>query len=341
MTIDHRGAESLGETLKENLVSSTDSALSALHVLAVAKPSPLLAPRLNSAFIVHPMDAATLPAIASQIQGIFASGESKVSAELIKQLPALKFISVMGVGYDGVDVAAAKARGVVVSHTPDVLNDDVADLAIALMLGVARQLPTADRHVRDGLWPQGPLPLARKMSGARIGIVGMGRIGQAIAQRALGFNMTVAYTARSAKPALPWAYLPNAAALAEVSDFLVVITPGGAATLKLIDAEVLAALGRSSAQKGILINVARGSVVDEAALIDALERGVIAGAGLDVFENEPQVPERLRALPQVVLTPHIGSATGQTRQAMADLAFDNLQLGLSGQPARTPVPECR
>ena len=322
-------------------MSSADAALTAAHVLAVAKPSPLLAPRLHATFNVHALDPATLGAIAPQIRGIFASGESRVSAELINQLPALEIISVMGVGYDGIDVAAAKARGVMVTHTPDVLNDDVADLAIALMLSTARQLPAADRHVRDGHWPPGPMPLARKMSGARVGIVGLGRIGQAIAQRALGFNMTVAYTARSAKPALPWAYLPSAAALAAVSDFLVVITPGGAGTRKLIDAEVLAALGSSSAQKGILINVARGSVVDEAALIDALEQGVIAGAGLDVFENEPNVPERLRALPQVVLTPHIGSATGQTRQAMADLAFDNLQLGLGGQPARTPVPECR
>ena len=322
-------------------MSSTDLAPPAVHVLAVAKPPPQLAPRLQARFTVHALDAATLPAVAADIRGIFASGESKVSAELINQLPALQIISVMGVGYDGIDVAAAKARGVMVSHTPDVLNDDVADLAIGLMLSAARQLPAADRFVRAGLWPQGPMPLARKLSGARLGIVGMGRIGQAIAQRALAFNMAVAYTARTAKPALPWAYWPTATALAERSDFLVVITPGGAATRKLIDAGVLAALGRGSAGHGILVNVARGSVVDEAALIDALERGVIGGAGLDVFENEPQVPERLRALPQVVLSPHIGSATGQTRQAMADLAFDNLQLALTGQPVRTPVPECR
>ena len=322
-------------------MSSTDLAPPAVHVLAVAKPPPQLAPRLHARFTVHALDAATLPAVAADIRGIFASGESKVSAELINQLPALQIISVMGVGYDGIDVAAAKARGVMVSHTPDVLNDDVADLAIGLMLSAASQLPAADRFVRAGLWPQGPMPLARKLSGARLGIVGMGRIGQAIAQRALAFNMAVAYTARTAKPALPWAYWPTATALAERSDFLVVITPGGAATRKLIDASVLAALGRGSAGHGILVNVARGSVVDEAALIDALERGVIGGAGLDVFENEPQVPERLRALPQVVLSPHIGSATGQTRQAMADLAFDNLQLALTGQPVRTPVPECR
>jgi hydroxypyruvate reductase len=174
------------------------------------------------------------------------------------------------------------------------------------------------------------------MSGARLGLVGMGRIGQAIAHRAAAFGMTAAYTSRHANPALSQAYFPNATALAAASDFLVVITPGGATTRHLINAEVLAALG----PKGILVNVARGSVVDEAALIDALERGVIAGAGLDVFENEPQVPERLRAMPHVVLTPHIGSATGQTRQAMADLALANLVAHFKGEVLPSPVPEC-
>jgi lactate dehydrogenase-like 2-hydroxyacid dehydrogenase len=247
----------------------------------------------------------------------------------------------MGVGYDGIDVAAAKARGVVVTHTPGVLNDDVADLAIGLMLCAARQLPAADRYVREGRWPSGPMPLARKMSGARLGLVGMGRIAQAIATRAAAFGMPIAYTARSAKPGLPYSYLPTPAALAAQSDFLMVITPGGAGTRKLINAEVLAALGSSSPHKGILINVARGSVVDEAALIDALEQGVIAGAALDVFEDEPRVPERLRALPQVVLAPHIGSATQATRQAMADLAFGNLREHFAGRPLLSPVPECQ
>jgi lactate dehydrogenase-like 2-hydroxyacid dehydrogenase len=181
------------------------------------------------------------------------------------------------------------------------------------------------------------MPLARKVSGARLGIVGMGRIGQAIAQRAAAFGMSIAYTARSAKAGLPHRFLPSAKALAAQVDFLVVITPGGAATRKLIDAEVLAALGPD----GILVNVARGSVVDEAALIDALQRGVIAGAGLDVFETEPNVPQALRELDNVVLTPHIGSATGSTRRAMADLAFANLQAFFAGQPLPTPVPECR
>ena len=313
-----------------------------IELLAVARTSPLLAPQLAAAFTVHERlhetDPAAFAAAAPRIRAIAASGESKVPAALIAQLPALELISVMGVGYDGVDVAAAKARGVVVTHTPDVLNDDVADLALGLMLCAARQLPAADRWVRAGQWEsQGPMPLARKLSGARLGIVGIGRIGQAIAQRATAFNMTIAYTARSARPSLPWAYLPSAEALAAQSDYLVVITPGGAATRHLIDAKVLAALG----SQGVLVNVARGSVVDQAALVDALERGVIAGAALDVFEDEPRVPERLRALPQVVLTPHVGSATGQTRQAMADLAFANLHAHFSGQPLPSAVPECR
>jgi len=323
-------------------MSRPPSVATGVELLAVAKLSPLLVPQLAAAFTVHDRlhdsDPAAFAAVAPRIRAIAASGESKVSAALIAQLPALEIISVMGVGYDGIDVAAAKARGVVVTHTPDVLNDDVADLAIGLMLSAARQLPAADRHVRSGQWAaSGPLPLARKMSGARLGIVGIGRIGQAIAQRAAAFDMAIAYTARSARPELPYRYVADVTTLAAESDFLVVITPGGATTRHLINAQVLAALG----PKGILVNVARGSVVDEAALIAALEGGTLGGAALDVFEAEPQVPERLRALPQVVLTPHIGSATGQTRQAMADLAFANLVGRFSGQPLPTPVPECR
>ena len=311
------------------------------EVLSVANLSPFYGAPLQAACTVHQRlhetDLVAFAKVAPNIRAIAASGESKVSAELIAQLPKLEIISVMGVGYDGIDVAAAKARGVVVTHTPGVLNDDVADLAILLMLAAARQLPAADRYVRAGSWPNGPMPLARKMSGARLGLIGMGRIGQAIAHRAAAFGMSIAYSSRNPKAELAFKYFPNATALATESDFLVAITPGGAGTRKLINAEVLAALG----SKGILVNVARGSVVDETALIDALERGVIGGAGLDVFESEPNVPERLRALPQVVLAPHIGSATTQTRQAMANLAFGNLQAHFAGKPLLSPVPECQ
>lgn len=312
------------------------------EVLSVARLSPMLLPQVQGACKLydrtHDSDPAAFAAAAPGITGIIASGESRVPAELIAQLPKLRIISVMGVGYDGVDVAAAKKAGVMVTHTPSVLNDDVADLAIALMLSAARQIPAADRYVREANWStKGPMPLARKMSGARLGIVGMGRIGQAIAKRGLAFGMSVGYTARSRKADLPFAFHADATALAAASDFLVVITPGGDGTRKLINADVLKALGKD----GYLINVARGSVVDEAALMDALEQGTIAGAGLDVFENEPQVPARLLAMPHVVLTPHVGSATGQTRQAMADLAFNNLMAVLHGKAPETPVPECQ
>jgi hydroxypyruvate reductase len=310
-------------------------------LLAVARLPPFLMQPLQAAFTVHDrlyeQDPAAFDRVAPKIRAVCGSGESKVGAEQIARLPALEIISIMGVGYDGVDVAAAKARGIVVAHTPDVLNDDVADLALALMLNIARRIPQADSHVRSGRWPDGPMPLARKMSGARLGLVGMGRIGQAIAARAKAFGMAIGYTARSAKPDLPYAFHATPRALAAASDFLVVITPGGAATSKLIDAAVLHALGPD----GYLVNVARGSVVDEAALIAALQRGTIAGAALDVFENEPNVPEALRNAPNVVLTPHIGSATTQTRHAMAARAFDNLKAHFAGRPLPSPVPECR
>ena len=313
-----------------------------IDVLTVAKLPPFLLDPLKQAFRLHERlhetDANAFAPVAPRIRGIVGSGEAKVTPALIDRLPALEIISVMGVGYDGIDVVAAKARGVVVTHTPDVLNDEVADLAIALALAIARRIPHADRYVRSGQWPtQGPMPLSRKLSGARMGLVGIGRIGQAIAQRALAFGMSVAYTARSARPLLPYAYWPSARELAAQVDFLVVIAPGGAGTRKLIDAEVLKALG----PQGYVVNVARGSVIDEAALIDALTGGVIAGAALDVFEDEPNVPEALRLLDNVVLTPHIGSATTETRHAMAALAFANLEAHFDGKPLPSAVPECR
>ena len=311
------------------------------QVLAAARLAPMFLERLTTLFTLHDRlhetDPEAFARVAPGIRAIAAQGETRVSEELMARLPALQLVSVMGVGYDGVDVAAARRRGVVVTHTPDVLNDEVADTAIGLMLCASRQLPAADRFVRSGQWLQGPMPLQRKMSGARLGVVGMGRIGKAIAHRAEAFGMTIAYTARSAKADLPYRFCASAAELAAISDFLVVITPGGAGTRKLIDAAVLEALGA----KGILVNVARGSVVDETALVDALQRGVIGGAALDVFEDEPRVPQALIDMPQVVLTPHIGSATRETRQAMCDLAVDNLRAMFAGRVLLTPVPECR
>ncbi|MEO5844585.1 MAG: 2-hydroxyacid dehydrogenase [Caldimonas sp.] len=309
-----------------------------IEVLTAARLWPPMMESLRGAFQVHDRthqsDAAAFAAVAPRIRAIAASGESKVPRELIAQCPRLEIVSVFGVGYDGVDVVAARERGIAVTHTPNVLNDEVADLAMALVLAVSRRLVEADRYVRSGAWANGPMPLARKVSGARLGIVGLGRIGMAIARRAEAFGMSIAYTSRNAKADTPYPYFANAEALAREVDFLVVITPGGAGTRKLIDAKVLAALGK----KGYLVNVARGSVVDEEALVAALRDGTIAGAALDVFENEPDVPEALLALDNVVLTPHIGSATWQTRQAMADLAFGNLEAHFAGRPLLSPVP---
>lgn len=307
------------------------------EILLVAKLWPPLMEALQAEFTlhdrVHESDPAGFAEIAPRIRGLVGGGESKVPRSLMDRLPALEVISIFGVGYDGVDVPAASERNIPVTNTPDVLTDDVADMGVGLMLSIARRIPQADQYVRAGLWPSGPMPLARKVSGARLGIVGLGRIGQAIARRAEGFGMSIAYTTRTAKPEVPYTYYPTATALAAQVDFLMVITPGGAGTKGLINAEVLKALG----PQGILINVARGTVVDQAALVTALEQGVIAGAALDVFEDEPNVPESLRRRDNVVLTPHIASGTWQTRRAMADLAFGNIQAHFAGSPLLTPV----
>ena len=308
------------------------------EILTVAKLWPPYLEELQQNFVVHDrtheLDAAAFAQIAPRIKAIAGGGESQVTRALMEQLPALQMISVFGVGYDRYDVAAARELGIPITNTPDVLTDDVADMGIALMLALSRSIPQADQYVRDGKWVGGPMPLARKVSGARLGIVGLGRIGSAIARRAAGFDMSIAYTSRNKVVDSPYTYHPTPAALAAEVDFLMVITPGGAGTKGLINAEVLTALGA----KGYLINVARGSVVDESALITALQNNVIAGAALDVFENEPHVPAALCAMSNVVLAPHVASATWQTRRAMADLAFGNLQAHFAGKPLLTPVP---
>ena len=275
--------------------------------------------------------AAWLKDRASEVVAIVAGGHIGGPTELIQALPRLKIVAINGVGYDKVDLALARSRGVRVTTTPGTLTDDVADLAIGLIISLLRQIPAAEAHVRSGAWPSGEQPLARKVTGRRFGILGLGHIGGAIAARLAAFG-PVAYTSRSAKPA-PYAFHPDARALAEASDVLVVACVANASTRHMVDAGVLDALGRD----GWLVNVSRGSVVDEAALIAALEAGRIAGAALDVFENEPHVPEALRASPKVVLTPHIASATAETRAAMAALVLANLDAVLRGEEPPTPV----
>lgn len=243
------------------------------------------------------------------------------SKDLIDGLPALRVISSLGVGLDKLDLDAARQRGIAVGYTPDVLNDCVADTAIALLMSVARRVTAADRFVRNREWLNGPFPLSTRVSGKKLGLVGMGRIGRVIARRVGGFDMPLRYHSRRPVADAPYEYAPSLVELAAWADFLVIATGGGPETRHLVNARVLDALGA----KGYLINIARGTVIDEAALVDALENGRIAGAGLDVFENEPHVPQTLLKLENVVLLPHVASATEETREAMGTLFIDNLE----------------
>lgn len=306
-------------------------------ILSVARLPDFLTGRLRESYDFHDRTHESNPgafaALAPQVRALVASGEAKVTRSLLAQLPAVEIVTVFGVGYDGVDLPALRERGVILTNTPDVLTDDVADLAMGLLLSVSRELMPADSYLRGGRWAEGPFRLTTKVSGARIGIIGMGRIGSAIARRAEGFGMQIFYTDRTAKPGISYSYLPTPTALAAEVDFLVVAAYGGPATKGLVNAQVLEALG----PEGVLINIARGSVVDEVALVDALLKRRIRGAGLDVFVDEPNVPAQLIAMENVVLTPHVASGTRQTRQAMADLAYANLEAHFAGKPLPTRV----
>ena len=293
-------------------------------VLQYGRLMPVLEKQLADTFdlrrLVDQADPkAFLTAHGSEFVGLATGGFA--DAALMAACPSLKVISSFGVGVDKIDLAEAARRGILVGNTPDVLNDCVADLAIGLVIDVARGMGASERYLRRGEWPKGNFPLQRRVSGKRLGIVGLGRIGKTIARRAAGFDMDIRYHNRrpAADAALP--YEASLIELARWADFLVVIVPGGAATRHLINAAVLEALG----PEGFLINVARGSVVDEAALVRALQTRQIAGAGLDVFDKEPQVPHELMTLDNVVLLPHVASATIETRAAMAQRVFDNLR----------------
>ncbi|MGO9168803.1 MAG: 2-hydroxyacid dehydrogenase [Candidatus Sulfotelmatobacter sp.] len=307
-------------------------------ILAVGKLAPVLETGLRQTYTFHERlpesDATAGSAVAKQVRGIVARASLPVSREVIASLPALEIISVFGVGYEKVDVSAARERSIVVTNTPNVLNEDVADTAMALLLCVARGIPASERFLRQGLWkPNVKFPLMRKVSGARLGIIGLGRIGSAIAHRAEGFGMAIAYSDLEPKAGVSYKYYGSTEELAAAVDFLVVVAYGGPTTRGLVNARVLKALG----PKGFLINVARGSIVDEAALVEALKAGTIRGAALDVYANEPNVPTELLTMDNVVLTPHVGSATEQTRKAMADLVLANLEAYFAGRGALTPV----
>ena len=261
-------------------------------------------------------------------------GGSAFDAGVMDAFPALGLIANFGVGYDAIDVEAAASRGIAVTNTPDVLNDDVADLAVGMLLMQMRRMRQADAHVRTGAWAEGEaFPLNRKMSGARVGILGLGRIGFEIANRLAAFKMDVHYWSRSVKETPGWTWHDTPLALAEAVDLLVVAVVGGSETENIVSKEVLDALG----PEGVLINISRGSTVDEGALLDALENGRLAGAGLDVFEHEPKVDARFAALDEVVLQPHQGSATHATRAAMGELQRANVRAFLDGDSLLTPV----
>lgn len=264
------------------------------------------------------------------------SGRVGVSGELMARLPALRAVCNFGVGYDTTDVATASQRGVLVSNTPDVLTDCVADTALGLALDVLRRLSEADRFVRRGDWAAGStFPLARRLSGKRVGILGLGRIGRAIATRFEGFHCPISYHSRREVAGSTYSYVATPAELAAQVDILVVATSGGPDTERLVDREVLEKLGPD----GFLVNIARGSVVDEDALVQLLVEGRLAGAGLDVFAEEPAVPDALLILDNVVLLPHLGSGTVETREAMERLTLDNLDSFLRDGTVLTPVPE--
>ncbi|MGJ7535820.1 MULTISPECIES: 2-hydroxyacid dehydrogenase [unclassified Variovorax] len=270
---------------------------------------------------------------APNIRAVATRGELGANAELIAALPALELITCYGVGTDGIDLAACRARGIRVTNTPDVLNGDVADLAVGLTLAVQRRIPAGDQFVRSGAWANGGMPLTTRVFGQRIGIAGFGRIGSTIARRLSGFDVELGYFSRTPKADSPHRHFASLSAMADWCDVLIVILPGGEATRGIVNAEVLQALG----PKGWLVNVSRGTTVDEGALLQALEARGIAGAALDVFLNEPRIDPRFAALDNVVLHPHHGSGTEQTRRAMGELVRRNLEAHFAGQPLITPV----
>ena len=271
--------------------------------------------------------------LADKVTAVASSNTGGIDAALMSRLPRLKVIAHFGVGYDTVDVQAARSRGIAVTNTPDVLTEEVADLAMALLLATVRRVPQGDRYVREGRWLKGPMALTESVQGKTLGIIGLGRIGRAIARRAEAFNLRIAYQGPNRKKDVSWAHFTDPVELARDADIVMVSCPGGEATRNLVGRAVIDAIG----PKGFLVNISRGSVVDEPALVDALREGRLGGAGLDVFADEPRVPQALLELDNVVVQPHVASATHPTRKAMGQLVIDNLAAHFAGKPLLTPV----
>ncbi len=308
------------------------------EILMIAPMMPSVMRACEQAYTVHrlweaPDRDAFLERVAEGVRGIATNGSVGASGELIDVLPKLELIACYGVGVDTIDLARAKARGVPVTTTPDVLTADVADMAVALILATTRRIVRGDRYVRSLEWPaKGEMPLTRRVTGKRVGIVGLGRVGKALAKRLTAFDMIVSYTDVKSQPDQPYTFNPDLIALASDNDFLVVTAAGGSASRKMVNQPVLEALG----PHGTLINVSRGSILDEDALVQALRDGKLGAAGLDVFANEPHVPQALFDMDNVVLMPHHSSGTVESRTAMGELVIGNLEAHFTGKPLLTP-----
>jgi len=308
------------------------------EILQVAPMLPSVEAALDRAYRVHryweAADRALLLAeVGPGVRAVATDGHHGVPADVMAACPALGMAASYGVGYDAIDVPACKARGIRVSNTPDVLNDAVAELALGLIIALCRRIPQADAWVRAGRWPSGTYPLTGELTGAHAGILGLGRIGKEIARRLQAMKLRVSYHGRREQPYEPYQYYSDLEAMARAVDWLVVVAPGSPETAGIVSRHVLEALGAS----GALVNVSRGALVDEAALVELLADGRLGGAALDVFADEPRAPQALLALPNVVLSPHQGSATEKTRAAMGDLMVSNLGAHFAGDPLLTPV----
>ncbi len=308
-------------------------------VLVVWPNRPNQMAQLEAAYTVHHLYKAADPdklvaEVGPKVRAIVTTGERGATRSLIERCPALEIVSCFGVGTDAIDHAACRERGVPVTNTPDVLTDEVADMGLVLMLSLLRQIPAGDRWVREGRWiSEGTMPLTRCARNKTLGILGLGRIGRALARRAELLGMKVVYNGRRPQSDVSHRYYDSLVDMARASDVLALCLPGGAETRAMVTAEVLDALG----PEGYLVNIARGSVVDEPALVAALVERRIAGAALDVFADEPNVPEALLELDHVILQPHAASGTVETRDAMAQLVVDNLAAHFAGRPLLTPV----
>jgi lactate dehydrogenase-like 2-hydroxyacid dehydrogenase len=293
---------------------------------------------LSQSFTLHRLfeakdKTAFLAEVGPRIRGIATRGDLGARDGIIAACPALEVISIYGVGFDAVDIDSCRARGIKVANTPDVLTDDCADLAVGMWLALSRGIVKAEHHARSGDWVKSGFPLQHKASGKRAGILGAGRIGQAVGRRLAGFDMEIAYNARNPRTDLPWQFIADARALAEWSDVLFVTLAATADTRHIVNARVLDALGA----EGLLINISRAQNIDERALLDALEAGKLRGAALDVFEGEPNLDPRFTMLSNVLLQPHHASGTIETRRAMGQLMRDNLTSHFAGKPLLTPV----